>query len=1271
MQVYLGKSAFSTFRLNQKLQDLQSVIPGLTKLSAQSIYFLDAIHLSDETAQKASEILNATQFDFFADDYLLVIPRLSTISPWSSKATDILHNAGLMSIARVERGILYRLEPQTILLTDTLLSKLHDPLTESVLYNTADAQSLFTAKDQVSHQVIDLLNEGKQALDDINAALGLALDQHEINYLLNAFQSLKRNPTDVELMMFAQANSEHCRHKIFKSKWTVDGMSVDQSLFNKIQSTYETNSENVLSAYSDNAAVINGHKANRFYYNPEQRLYKAKEEDIAILMKVETHNHPTGISPYPGAATGAGGEIRDEGATGRGAKPKAGMIGFSVSHLRIPALIQSWETEPMAPGHIASPLQIMIDAPIGAARYNNEFGRPSLCGYMRSFEYIIDENTRYGYHKPIMVAGGYGNIKVDHVQKRQLTPDDMLIVLGGPAMTIGLGGGAASSMASGQSNQTLDFASVQRDNAEMQRRCQEVIDQCWMMDDANPIQSIHDVGAGGLSNALPEIIHDCERGGVFNLSQILTDEHGMSPLAIWCNESQERYVLAIKKTKLVDFEKLCERERCPYAVVGQVTEKQQLILQDRDEHPIDIPMSLLFGYQPEAVRTAKTQNKQLKKISLAEYDLAALCEKTLAHPTVASKKYLITIGDRSVGGLVTRDQLVGPYQVPISDVAVTASGFWNQCGEAMAIGERAPVAIANPQAAGRLAVAEAVTNIMAADIDDIKDIKLSANWMAACNQIEQDTALYTTVEAITKDFCNQLGLTIPVGKDSLSMRTVWQENDMTKTVTSPVSLVVTAFVPVQDVAKTLTGVCDNNEDSILVLIDLGTNRLGGSIAATMVNDLIGETPDIDAKTLKNFFDFLREAKRASLVKAYHDRSDGGLFATLAEMMFATQQGISLDIKTEKPDISAFLLNEEIGAVIEIDKKHYTKIVNLAKQFSLSNTVQTIGHFNQEQQLMITYQDETIYKNALTTLFSKWSEVSYQIQKLRDNPLCADQEYSLIKNNERSKLYYAPGQYQDKPFINKGHKPKIAILREQGVNGHVEMAAAFTHAGFDCFDVHMSDLLAAREDLLRFDGMVACGGFSYGDVLGAGSGWAKTILYHEGLASIFNEFFHDTNKFSLGICNGCQMLSQLKSLIPGANNFPKLQANVSEQFEARLAMVKITDSPSMLFNNMSGLIAPINVSHGEGQMIWEDGGKSKNVMMQYVDSSGAATTDYPMNPNGSIDGVTAVCNDDGRINLMMPHPERMFKTMQASWAPAEWQEYTPWMQLFMNAYNWFE
>lgn len=1271
MQIYLGKSAFSTFRLQQKLQALQQITPNLSTVTARYVYFIDAIDVVSENEQQLLKILDASAEPILHEDYFVVVPRLSTISPWSSKATDILHNAGLMNIARVERGILYQLEPQSIPLTDTFLSKLHDPLTESVLYNTADAQGLFTAQDKISHQVVDILNDGKKALDDMNIALGLALDQHEINYLLNAFQTLKRNPTDVELMMFAQANSEHCRHKIFKSKWTVDDKAIDESLFNKIQSTYKANSKNVLSAYSDNSAVINGHKANRFYYQPEQRLYQAAEEDIAILMKVETHNHPTGISPYPGAATGSGGEIRDEGATGRGAKPKAGMVGFCVSDLRIPELVQPWETARMAPGHIASPLQIMIEAPIGAARYNNEFGRPSLCGYMRSFEYLIDENTRYGYHKPIMIAGGYGNIKIDHVQKRQLTPDDALIVLGGPAMTIGLGGGAASSMASGQSNQTLDFASVQRDNAEMQRRCQEVIDQCWMMGEANPIESIHDVGAGGLSNALPEIIHDCERGGVFNLSHILTDEHGMSPLAIWCNESQERYVLAIKKTKLVDFESLCERERCPYAVVGQVTETQQLVLQDRDEHPIDIPMSLLFGYQPEAVRTAKTQNKQLKTISLTEYDLAALCEKTLMHPTVASKKYLITIGDRSVGGLVARDQLVGPYQVPVSDVAVTASGFWDKCGEAMAIGERAPVAVANPEAAGRLAVAEAVTNIMAADINEISDIKLSANWMAACNQLEQDTALYVTVEAITKDFCNKLGLTIPVGKDSLSMRTVWQENDTTKTVTSPVSLIITAFAPVQDVTKTLTAACAHNEDSLLVLIDLGKNRLGGSIAAAMVKNLVGETPDIDAKTLKNFFDFIRAVKNEKLIKAYHDRSDGGLFATLSEMMFATQQGINIDVVTEQHDLAAFLLNEEIGAVIEVDKKQYAQLLKLAKQFELLDAVQIIGHFNETRCLAITYQDKMVYQKPLTNLLRTWSEVSYQIQKMRDNPTCAEQEFMLTENSERAKLYYAPGEFQYKPFISKGHKPKIAILREQGVNGHVEMAAAFTQAGFDCFDVHMSDLLTAREDLLRFDGLVACGGFSYGDVLGAGSGWAKTILYHEGLASVFQKFFHDANKFTLGVCNGCQMLSQLASLIPGADNFPALKMNISEQFEARLAMVKVADSPSMLFNHMSGLIAPINVSHGEGQMVWQDGENPKNVIMQYVDNSGIATTDYPMNPNGSIDGVTAVCNDDGRINLMMPHPERIFRTIQASWAPDEWQEYTPWMQLFMNAYNWFE
>jgi len=851
MHTYLGQSAFSAFRLNQKLQDLQKLIPELTEITARYIYFVDAMTMPRETEQQLLEIIDAEVELDLPESYLIVVPRLSTISPWSSKATDILHNCELADINRVERGIVYQLTPDNIALTEAVLTRLCDPLTESILFNVADAESLFTTAHKQSHQTIDILTHGKKALDDVNVQLGLALDQNEIEYLLNAFQQLHRNPSDVELMMFAQANSEHCRHKIFKSAWHVNGKLSNESLFNKIQSTYEANNHNVLSAYKDNAAVINGNRAKRFYYHPEQKLYKTHEEDIAILMKVETHNHPTAISPYPGAATGSGGEIRDEGATGRGAKPKAGMVGFSVSNLHIANLPQPWELTRMAPGHIASPLRIMIEAPIGAARYNNEFGRPSLCGYMRSFEYAIDNNQRYGYHKPIMIAGGYGNIKVDHVQKQTLAADDVLIVLGGAGMTIGLGGGAASSMASGQSSQALDFASVQRDNAEMQRRCQEVIDQCWMMGENNPIKSIHDVGAGGLSNALPEIIHDSERGGIFQLADIPTAEHGMSPLAIWCNESQERYVLAIDKNKLALFENLCERERCPYAVVGQVTEKEQLMLQDKDINPIDIPMSLLFGYEPEAIRNATIEKPQQNKIDLNNTDLKSLCEQTLSHPTVASKKYLITIGDRSVGGLVHRDQLVGAYQVPVADVAVTCSGFWDDCGEAMAIGERTPVAMANPEAAGRLAVAEAVSNIMAADINDIKDIKLSANWMAACNDAKQDSALYATVDAITHDFCNQLGLTIPVGKDSLSMRTVWQEDGTDKKVTSPVSLIVTTFAPVTDVKQTLTPVCQADNDNILVLIDLGKNRLGGSIAATITNNLIGETPDISAEKLKH------------------------------------------------------------------------------------------------------------------------------------------------------------------------------------------------------------------------------------------------------------------------------------------------------------------------------------------------------------------------------------------------------------------------------------
>jgi len=1282
MQVLLDTSAFSAFRLQQKLNQLKKCNPGIKSLTANYVYFI-AETISKEKLDKLSNILNATLSQkvngIFAQNNIIITARLGTQSPWSSKATDILHHCGLYDVSRVERGISYSLQSASselgkdiLKITDTVYDLLHDPLIESVINNEQQLLELFTEKPSENFKIIDVLGEGISALNAINQELGLALDAHEINYLSQSFKALNRNPTDVELMMFAQANSEHCRHKIFKSPWQVDGHCRDESLFNKIELTYKTNSENVLSAYKDNAAVIKGHEAERFYYQPKRNIYHFHQEPINILMKVETHNHPTAISPYPGAATGAGGEIRDEGATGRGAKPKAAMVGFSVSNLHIPALPQCWENQKMAPSRIAASLDIMLEGPIGGARYNNEFGRPTLCGYMRSFEYQIDENNRFGYHKPIMIAGGYGNIKATHVEKKPLEQDDLLIVLGGPAMTIGLGGGAASSMASGQSNQDLDFASVQRDNAEIQRRCQEVIEQCWMLDDENPIVSIHDVGAGGLSNALPEIIHDADKGGEFYLDKIPVAEKGMSPLAIWCNEAQERYVLAIAASNIDLFEQLCKRERCPFAVVGHVTDKAQLILStNSDELPINLPMDLIFNYKPEGVKTADSNSQQKKALSpLTVNHLEKLCDNVLQHPTVASKKYLITIGDRSVGGLVHRDQMVGPWQVPVADVAVTASGFTSFTGEAMAIGERSPVAVVNPAASGRLAVAEAVTNIMAADIEQLKDIKLSANWMAACGSLEQDTALYNTVEAITRDFCVKLGLTIPVGKDSLSMRTLWHEGGNKKSVTSPVSLIMTAFSAVRDIRHTLTPFTELNEKDAVVLIDLGRglSRMGGSIASQITNHIYCETPDIDAKTLAQFTNYLRALKDEKLIKAYHDRSDGGLLVTLAEMMFANHYGLTVNL-SDMVNATDFILNEEIGAVLHLEKSAIEQAKYLAQQHGLNDAFVVLGHINDNDNLIIMQGNDTIYHKSRQTMQTLWSQVSYHMQKLRDNPVCAEAEFNLIENNNQQKLFFHGKQPEmpSLPLILVATKPKIAILREQGVNGHVEMAAAFTLAGFECHDVHMTDLIKNTNKLNQYQGLIACGGFSYGDVLGAGAGWAKTILYHEDLANEFKQFFHDTNKFVLGVCNGCQMLSQLKTLIPGAENFPMLKNNLSEQFEARLSMVKINKSSSVLFKAMQDLSLPITVAHGEGRMCWHDKQpNSQQVVMQYVDNNNEPTCNYPMNPNGSTDGITAVCNADGRINIMMPHPERIFRKIQASWAPSTWQTYTPWMQLFLNA-----
>ncbi len=1292
LQIF-GNNALSSFDQQRILSKLQGIIPGIEQVQAEYIHFIESKEtLTEDAMGKLKALLTYGDKGVLTEktgQAIIVTPRLGTISPWSSKATDIAHNCGLKEIIRIERGIVYYLQSKHPLEQNTLTqltATLHDRMMQSVTFSLAETNPFTNTHAEGKLRIVPLLAQGRIALEKINDELGLALSNDEIDYLQTGFLELNRDPTDVELMMFAQANSEHCRHKIFRADWIIDAQAQTHGLFAMIKNTYEHHKENILSAYHDNAAVIAGYAAERLQRHKDG-LYHFKREPIHIQIKVETHNHPTAIAPYPGAATGAGGEIRDEGATGRGAKPKAGLTGYTVSNLNIPDDIQAWELPYGKPDRIRSALDIMIEAPLGGAAFNNEFGRPNLCGYFRTFERYYNGEV-WGYHKPIMIAGGYGNIKEEHIEKRKIPAGAKIIVLGGPGMLIGLGGGAASSVNAGDLHETLDFASVQRDNAEIERRAQEVIDSCWSMGLDNPIISIHDVGAGGLSNALPELVADCERGAIFDLNKIGVAEKGLSPLEIWCNESQERYVLAISADDLATFDQIARRERCPYSIVGEATTEQVLILKDSNSTVdlIHMPLSLLLGKAPKTVKNVTTTAHAYSNWDYSKINLTDAAKRILRLPAVGSKKFLITIGDRSVGGMTQRDQMVGPWQIPVADVAVTASSFTDYHGEAMAMGERPILAMMNPQAAARITIGEAITNIAAAYIYHLSDVKLSANWMAASSHPGEDARLYEMVKTAGLEFCPALDLTIPVGKDSLSMKTTWRDEDGEKAVTSPVSLIVTAFAPVQDIRRTLTPQLRLAFETDLIFIDLGLgkNRLGGSSFAQVYNEFGNETPDIEPVLLQSFFAAIHKLVKEDKILAYHDRSDGGLFTTLCEMMFAAKCGLDVDIDALGDDPHAVLFNEELGAVIQVRNTDCDIVMQMLASFQLK--AHHIGRPNAstaDAKLIISQDIDELFSMTRAELQTLWSQTSYQIQRMRDNARCADEEHELI-NGLNDHGLFAQVAYDCKEniaaaYLNFGIKPKVAILREQGVNSNNEMAAAFTLSGFDAIDVHMTDLQNNRINLNDFKGLAACGGFSYGDVLGAGGGWAKSILFNPKLLDQFAAFFARPDTFSVGMCNGCQMLSQLKDIIPGATHWPRFVRNLSEQFEGRLSMVEVLKSPSIVFAGMDGLKMPIVVSHAEGRTQYRDANDlntliaNKQTVMRFIDSHSNPTEYYPLNPNGSKDGFTSFTSTDGRATIMMPHPERVFRLVQMSWYPADWKnkdiEYSPWMRLFMNARKW--
>lgn len=1290
--IFPGPPRLTAARRDQCLARIRTDNPDVTDVYAEYVHFAEVLApLDKKDRDKLSRLLSygpSSSPRALEGTRVIVVPRLGTISPWSSKATDIAHLCGLAGVQRLERGTVYTVSGN-IADRRGLAAALHDRMTESILPDLDESARLFGHADPARLRGIDLAEQGRAALERANRELGLALSNDEIDYLEATFRSLQRDPTDVELMMFAQANSEHCRHKIFNAEFVLDGVSQADSLFRMIRRSTEHSPSGVLSAYKDNAAVIQGPRSARFFPDPQTHVYRAHEEPVHLLMKVETHNHPTAISPYPGASTGSGGEIRDEGATGRGGKPKAGLSGFSVSNLRLPGSPQPWEAFDVGkPGRIASALDIMLEGPIGCAAFNNEFGRPALTGYFRTFELRVTGSAGdevRGYHKPIMVAGGMGNVRTEHVQKRAFPAGAPLVVLGGPAMLIGLGGGAASSVASGTSEEDLDFASVQRDNAEMQRRCQEVIDACWALGEGNPILSIHDVGAGGLSNALPELVHDAGRGARFDLRKVPNDEPGMSPLEIWCNEAQERYVLALDPAGLERFLSSCERERCPVAVIGVATEDGRLVVDDPhfDERPIDMPLSALLGKPPRMVRRADHRTVTPSRFAHTGLDLRDSLLRVLRLPTVADKTFLVTIGDRSVSGLVARDQMVGPHQVPVSDAAVTTTTHGSYTGEAMAIGERTPVALLHAAASARLAVAEAVTNIAAAQIARLSDVKLSANWMAAAGHPGEDAGLYEAVRAVGVELCPALGIAVPVGKDSMSMRTVWTEGNTEKSVTAPLSLIVTAFAPVTDVRKTLTPELRLDAgDTELLLVDLGRgkNRLGGSALAYVHGELGSEPPDLDApELLSSFFAAIQALNDEDALLAYHDRSDGGLLVTVLEMAFAAGSGLSIDATALPGDPVAALFNEELGAVVQVLSRNTTTVMDAFRARGLGDAVYRIGAPSSGDRIVVARAGKTLLDEPRSVLRGIWAETTHRMQSIRDDPTCADEEQALrIDATDPGlsvSLSFDPTEDIARPMLRDGARPRVAVLREQGVNGHVEMAAAFDRAGFEAVDVHMSDVLSGRVELTGFRGLAACGGFSYGDVLGAGEGWAKSILYNARGREVFRSFFRRPDTFTLGVCNGCQMLSSLKELIPGTETWPRFVRNRSERFEARVCMVEIAESKSVLFRGMAGSRIPIVVAHGEGRAelasdAARDGlERSGLVVARYVDHRGRVTEHYPENPSGTPGGITAVTSEDGRATILMPHPERVYRTVQWSWHPRDWGEDSPWLRLFRNARAW--
>jgi phosphoribosylformylglycinamidine synthase len=1277
----LGEPALSEFR-NRKLTRRIAAAAGVEPaIDARFVYLIESgADLAPPERSALQDLLHGSAVaDLDAGNLLLVVPRFGTQSPWSSKATDIARRCGLEKVARIERGVAFWLHgiPEDRLASAS--PALHDRMTQSVLRELRQSWALFEHNEPRPLTNVPATERGAAALREADAELGLALSDDEIDYLLRAFAGMGRDPTDAELMMFAQANSEHCRHKIFNADWKVDGEPSEHSLFDMIRNTHACAPDGVLSAYHDNSAVIAGPAGQRFVADPGTGKYGWHEENLPFQIKVETHNHPTAISPFPGAATGSGGEIRDEAATGRGARPKAGLTGFSVSHLDLPGKDLPWRKSTGKPDRIASALEIMIEGPVGAASFNNEFGRPALCGYFRTFEQETG-GALWGYHKPIMIAGGMGSIRESQVEKLPLTPGAHVVVLGGPAMLIGLGGGAASSVGSGLGQEDLDFASVQRGNPEMQRRCQEVIDACWALDGENPILSVHDVGAGGLSNALPELLNDGGHGGELELRAVPSSDSSMSPMEIWCNESQERYVLAIAPGALETFESFCRRERCPYAVLGRATAERRLRLTDEwlGRDPVDMPLEVLLGKPPKMFRDVGRRSYEGGSFDAAGADLLESLRRVLRFPAVGSKSFLITIGDRSVGGLVARDQMVGPWQVPVSDVAVTLGGFRTDRGEAMAMGERTPLAVTDAAASGRLAVAEAVTNIAAAAIGKIGDIRLSANWMAAAGEPGQDGALFDTVRAVGLELCPALGIAIPVGKDSLSMKTVWRDRGSERRMCAPVSLIVSAFAPVTDVRRTLTPQIDLAcGESRLLLVDLGggRNRLGGSCLAQVYGQFGGPVPDLDTpEPLKGFFDVIQSLNRDGLAKAYHDRSDGGAIVALCEMAFAAHCGLELNPGTSPSDLNAFLFAEEPGAVIQVGADDLPAVAARFAAAGLADVVHELGRPVQGSRLKLTVEGRTVMDESLPELQRLWSETSHAVQRLRDNPDCADQELDHLADwgheGLKPRLTFSQDDNPAAPMISSGARPPVAILREQGVNGHVEMAAAFDLAGFEAVDVHMSDLAEGRHRLADFAGIVACGGFSYGDVLGAGRGWAKSILFNDGLRDAFSAFFADPGTFALGVCNGCQMMAALKELIPGASAWPEFAGNRSEQFEARLSLVKVEASPSVFLNGMEGSRLPVATAHGEGRADFGDGQPpAPLVALRYVDSQGEATEHYPQNPNGSPSGITGLCNEDGRVTIMMPHPERTLRSVNFSWAPRDWGGDSPWRRMFLNARRW--